>query len=319
MSSSAALLGPVCAFMSSVTWALGSAGYSRIARDHSAFAINLGRALIAFPLFLLAALGMTALQTHSLSGALSAFDVLEARHFGWFGLSMLASYGLGDSVFLMSSRAIGIPAALTIASSYPLLTASWGALVHHEWLTVSQTVGLLITVAGVALVILSAPKMVELSSEESSGAGTRKLSRSTGIAFAFISAFCWATNSYCVTRGGQGIPAPVGNTVRMAMAIFLCLILGRIFFPKDRMTLPLGVYRRWLWLFVFEAFGGSYFFLFGLSHSPLAIGSTLASLAPVISVPVALALRLETFSWKRTAAVITVVFGLFLLVGGLSS
>jgi drug/metabolite transporter (DMT)-like permease len=317
---SVAVLGPLCAFMSSVTWALGSAGYSRMARDHSAFAVNLARGLVALPLFLLTALAAAALQTHSWSGALSAFDMLEARHFGWFGLSMLASYGLGDSIFLMSSRAIGIPAALTIASSYPLLTASWGALVHHEWLSVAQTIGLLITVIGVALVILSAPKLAAASqSNESEAPSVRGLSRSTGILFAFIASVCWATNSYCVTRGGQGIPVPVGNTIRMAAAVLLCLTIGKIAFPKDRLTLPLSVYRRWMWLFVLEAFGGSYFFLFGLSHSPLAIGSTLASLAPVISVPVALALRLETFSWKRTAAVITVVLGLFLLVGGLHS
>ncbi len=105
----------------------------------------------------------------------------------------------------------------------------------------------------------------------------------------------------------------------MAAAVALCLIIGKVVYPKERITLPISVYRSWYWLFIFEAFGGSYFYLVGLSHSSLAIGSTLASLAPVISVPVAIALRLEAFSWKRTAAVITVVFGLFLLVGGLNS
>jgi drug/metabolite transporter (DMT)-like permease len=315
---SIAFLGPVCAFMSSVTWAFGSAGYSRIAKDHSAFAVNLGRSLVALPLFLLTALATAAWEAHSWSGAFGVFSSLETRHLAWFGVSMLASYGIGDAVFLISSRVIGIPAALAIASSYPLLTASWGALVHHEWLSMSQTVGLLITVTGVALVIMSAPRLAESNSATENSDPARGLSRTTGILFAFISAFCWATNSYCVTQGGQGIPAPVGNTIRMFTAIFLCLIIGKIAYPKQRMILPSSVYRRWLWLFVFEAFGGSYFFLYGLSHSPLAIGSTLASLAPVISVPVALALGLESFSWRRTAAVITVVFGLFLLVGGLN-
>jgi drug/metabolite transporter (DMT)-like permease len=101
----------------------------------------------------------------------------------------------------------------------------------------------------------------------------------------------------------------------MIAAVLLCLIIGKILYPKERITLPQSVFRRWGWLFVLEAYCGSYFFVFGLAHSPLAVGSTLVALAPVISVPVALALRLETFSWKRTAAVITVVFGLYLLVG----
>jgi drug/metabolite transporter (DMT)-like permease len=285
-------------------------------------------------MFLATALIMAAVQTGSLSGAWSAFDVLEARHIGWFGLSMVASYGLGDSIFLMSSRAIGIPAALTIASTYPLLTAGWGAFVHHEWLTVSQVIGLLFTVCGVSVVILSTPKtnptsnqtagdvsgdVSDDSSNDESSAQSQRVSRSTGIFFAFLASVCWATNSYCVMRGGQDISAPVANTVRMGAAIILCIIFGKLLFPKSKMLMPAREFRRWLWIFVLEAFGGSYFFMYGLSHSSLAIGSALASLAPVISVPVALALGLEKFSWKRTAGVITVVLGLTLLVGGLNS
>ncbi|MFL5813495.1 MAG: EamA family transporter [Bdellovibrionia bacterium] len=315
---SVAVLGPVCAFMSSVTWALGSAGYSRLAREHSPFAVNLARGMIGLLLFFLTALAAGALETHSVSGAWSAFSVLDARHIGWLGLSMFASYGFGDSVFLMSTRALGIPTALTIASTYPLITSAWGAFVDHEWLSVTQTAGLLVTVAGVAFVILSAPRPTQTDSH-ANDAALKRPSRSTGFMLAFFVAFLWALNSYCVTRGGQGITAPVGNTVRMTSAVLLCLIIGKVAYPKERITLPQSVFRRWGWLFVLEAFGGSYFFVFGLAHSSIAVGSTLVALAPVISVPVALALRLETFSWKRTAAVITVVFGLFLLVSGAHS
>jgi drug/metabolite transporter (DMT)-like permease len=291
-----------------------------MAREHSPFAVNLARGLIGLLLFLLTALVAGALETHSLSGAWSAFDVLDARHVGWLGLSMFASYGFGDSVFLMSTRALGIPTALTIASTYPLITSAWGAFVDHQWLTVTQTAGLLVTVVGVALVILSAPKPAQADSHagdgsQVNGAALQRPSRSIGFLLAFFAAFLWALNSYCVTRGGQGITAPVGNTVRMTAAVLLCLIIGKFLYPKERITLPQSVFRRWGWLFVLEAYGGSYFFVFGLAHSSLAVGSTLVALAPVISVPVALALRLETFSWKRTAAVITVVFGLYLLVG----
>lgn len=139
--------------MSSVTWAIGSASYSRLARDHSPFAVNLARGVIGLLLFFLTALVAGVLETHGLSGSLSAFSALDARHIGWLGLSMFASYGFGDSVFLMSTRALGIPTALTIASTYPLLTSAWGAFVDHEWLSVTQTLGLLVTVAGVGVVM----------------------------------------------------------------------------------------------------------------------------------------------------------------------
>ena len=52
-------LGPLCAFGSSVTWTVGSEGYSRIARRHNAFAVNFARACFALPLFVIAAFAMS--------------------------------------------------------------------------------------------------------------------------------------------------------------------------------------------------------------------------------------------------------------------
>lgn len=301
-----------------MTWAVGTTGYSRLAKDYSAFTVNFSRGVIAFPLFLITAL-VTALVTQG--GFSGAFGALELRHLGWFTVSMLASYAVGDSLFLISSRSIGIPAALTISSTYPLLTATWGAFAQGEWLTISQSVGLIATVGGVALVILSAPGPQSNPNKAGSAMATAQkpgFSPSTGIFLAFCSAFCWGVNSFCVTRGGQGVPAAQANTLRMAIGILLCAAMGKVFAPRESLRLPPKEYRKWLWVFVVEGYAGSFLFMYGLSHSPLAIGSALASVAPVISVPVALALRLESFSWKRTVGVFIVVSGLFLLVGGLN-
>jgi drug/metabolite transporter (DMT)-like permease len=64
------------------------------------------------------------------------------------------------------------------------------------------------------------------------------------------------------------------------------------------------------WVFLIEAYGGSYFYTYGLAHAPLAIGATLSSLAPILSVPVAIALKLEKFSPIRTLGVCLAVLGL---------
>jgi drug/metabolite transporter (DMT)-like permease len=53
--------------------------------------------------------------------------------------------------------------------------------------------------------------------------------------------------------------------------------------------------------------------VYGLTHTSLVVGNTLSALAPVLSVPVSVALKLEKFSWIRTLAVLTVVVGLSLL------
>lgn len=68
------------------------------------------------------------------------------------------------------------------------------------------------------------------------------------------------------------------------------------------------------WAFVAEAYFGSLSYMIGLRDASLVVASTLSSLAPVVSVPVALALRLEVFSWIRTLGVLITVIGLWFLV-----
>ena len=100
------------------------------------------------------------------------------------------------------------------------------------------------------------------------------------------------------------------------MALLIVGTLARVLSPTSRLLLPRQEFRRWAWLFACEAFGGSLFFLYGLSRSPLVIGTTLSSLAPVLSMPVACALGWERFSGKRALGVLFVILGVWLLVGG---
>jgi drug/metabolite transporter (DMT)-like permease len=99
----------------------------------------------------------------------------------------------------------------------------------------------------------------------------------------------------------------------MFFALTISFGLSRVFARGTPALLPWPVYRRNLWAFVIEGFGGSLFYLYGLSHSRLAVGAVLTSLAPVVSVPVAVAFGLERFSLARTAGVTMVVLGIILL------
>jgi drug/metabolite transporter (DMT)-like permease len=69
-------------------------------------------------------------------------------------------------------------------------------------------------------------------------------------------------------------------------------------------------------LFAGEAYFGSLCFLYGLGHSELVVGTTLSSLAPIISAPAAVIMGLERWSWRRMGGVFGVVAGIVLLLGG---
>lgn len=310
-------MGPLAALASSFTWAIGVGVYSKLSRQHSAFLINSSRAAVALPLFLLSVLVMGG----GFSGFLKLVSVVNAQHVGWFTLSMLASYALGDALFLWSARIVGVPGALAIASSYPFWSALVGWGINGEALSLGQFLGLVAVVSGTVLVILAGYR--EHGSRRPIGAPKPALHVrfGVGVALGFVTSLCWALNTFAVSRGGIGLTAPVANVCRMAIALVLCPAFGILFSyqqkrtrPRIQVLLPLPQLRASLPIFAIEGFGGSLSFIYGITHSPLAVGSALSSLAPVISVVIAWITRTERFSLSKTLGVLLVVGGVVLLV-----
>lgn len=296
-------VGPACAFMSSVTWATGSVYYSRLARDHSPYAINVSRALTAAAICFVVAVPVCG----GFVGAWDAFRSARPGELAWLAFGVFASYGLGDVLFMWSTRSLGVPAALALGSTYPILTAVFGALVEWRLPAVAQLGGMTLAVLGVIAVILSGGRR-----EAARTTQAPRRERVRGIWLAFGAAVSWAFNGLGAAKGGAHLGPVVGNAFRMTFAILICGSIGRAY--GREVALPVPVHRRWAWLFALEGFGGAAFFVYGMSHSPLAIGATLSSLAPVISVPIAITVGRERFSWLRTAGVCIVVTGIWLLL-----
>jgi drug/metabolite transporter (DMT)-like permease len=289
-----------------MTWAVGASLYSRLSGRYSVFAVNFTRALFGLPLFFVSALAF--------SGGLASFRGIEGHHLFWFVVSMICSYGLGDAMFMWSTRTLGAPGALAVSSVYPLWTSAVG-LLRGETLSMSQLLGVIVTVGGVIVVILNAPEEGRRSRKQ---AVSEQEDRSyvLGVALAIGTSFFWAGNTFAVQKIGKELDLMVVNSVRMAMALGLSAGFGALLAPKKPLLLPRGEVLKGASIFILESFIGSGLFIYGLAHSTLAVGSTLSSLAPVVSVPVALAMGIERFSLVRAAGIAAVVGGLALLVAG---
>lgn len=298
-------LGPVSAFFSSVTWAIGSTGYARLSRRYSAFAINFSRALLALPFFII----FVFFSAGSVSAGFAQIQVLQWDQVGWLSLAMLASYGLGDVMFMWSSRSLGVSGALALASTYPLWMSIAGFIFQGEHLTHFQWIGLIFSILGIGVVILSSPQ-----SEDRPSHGRKGLIQ--GVLLAVLTSFLWSLHGYAVNRGGQGLGLALGNSVRMIAALFMCYGTSKVFQPNIKLILPREELQKSFWIFASEVVLGSCLFMYGMSHSPLVIGSTLSALAPVISVPAAWLLRIEKVSLVRTVGVFLVVFGIVFLLSG---
>jgi drug/metabolite transporter (DMT)-like permease len=284
---------------------VGASLYGKLSGRYSVFAVNFTRALFALPFFVF---GVLWIMGGPASG-MQAFRAISGTQLAWFVASMVCSYGLGDAFFMWSTRSLGAPGALAVASVYPLWTTIVG-LTQGEKLSGLQFVGVLLTVAGVVTVILHAPGLARARRQDD----RRHFAK--GVFWAFATSVLWCGNLVAVSHIGKDLDVTVVNTVRMAMALFLAAGFSLALAPGQSLFLPRSELARSAPIFVLESVFGSALFIYGVSHSSLALGSTLSSLAPVISVPVALALGMEAFAPARALGICGVVGGLALLVTG---
>jgi drug/metabolite transporter (DMT)-like permease len=304
-------LGAVAAVLSATTWAIGSSAYARLAAHHSAPQINATRALAALPFLAVALL----LQEGSLAGAEAALTTIESPRLLFLLASAFTSYLVGDALFFRSATLVGTPAALSIASAYPIWAALGGVILRGEPLRLDRMAGVAAVVTGTILVIAGTP--AKASSPTSS-------SKPLGVVLAVATSFSWALNAVFAGLGTQGASVPAANLYRMIFALLGCAMVGialgrrrappqatpaRIFLPFSKAML-----KRYGWVFVIEPFGGGMFFLYALSHTSLAVGTALASLAPLLAVPIALVSRTEAFSRVKFLGITLGVTGVMLLV-----
>lgn len=291
-------VGPALAFLSSVTWSLGVTAYSRLSQEYSAYLINASRALWALPLFV-----ALSFLTLGWEGGIAAYAQVTPQNLGWLAGSILASFVIGDALFFLSSHQLGVPGALSIASTFPLWSAFLGWAVRGEQIGALGYLGVLVIVLGTVAVILSGYRKSEV-----------KHSFWVGVGLAVAASWLWSLNTFSIAQGGEGLTTSVVNSVRMASALIFCPLAGWLRTRQRQWVLPRPVLLRYGWLFCLEGFGGSFFFAYGLMHSPLAIGSVLSSLSPVLTALAALFYRRETFSPLTLIGALLVAFGTFLLL-----
>jgi drug/metabolite transporter (DMT)-like permease len=300
------MLGAAAALASSATWAYASARYAQASREVSPVRVNLVRMAIAWPAFVTIGF-VTGTLGHGLT----------ARHLSWLTLSTFCSYAFADTLFFAAARRIGVSSALAIASSYPLWAALKGTIVDGEPFGLQRALGTLLCVGGVAAI-------VKLTGDTASGAGeaaeTDERARRTipgrsaalGVPLALVTSVLWAGNTISIKAGAIGLAVSTVNSVRYLIAIIVLgtlVLIGR----APGATRPSGGWRTLVPAIVSDCLFGSFFFVYGLRATDLAVGATLTSLAPLLALPIALWLGLERASPPKLAAVVTTVAGIALL------
>ena len=282
--------------ISSLSWSIGSAVYKQASATAGILQINLFRCAVSVILG-----GLTAVWLGGIGPLLAApGDQLLVMA----GSGILARL-FGDTLFFMSAARIGLSRAMPIAAIYPV----WSVMIGHlkgEPTSAREVVAMLVTLAGVLLVIQSG------HIRGPARARGHQVQRS-GYLIAVACSWVWAFGMLSAKWSAGGINPFLINIVRMgAGGLALVVVLAwqrKPLFPHIRMgrgkVAAASVLESWL---------ASACYIYGLANTSTAVGSTLSSLSPVFTIPVAAIYLRERVSLPLVAGIILATAGVVGLV-----
>lgn len=290
MSGEVAAIG--CAFF----WALSAAIVRGVAVETPSMLVNALRSVASAGLYIIVIVT---------TGRLALYQELTPRDLLFLGMNLSVGIVLGDTAYYASMRAIGLSRALTISSTYPLLTAVLAGLFLGEVFGWRTWLGFVLCVTGIIVVARSGVR---------TGDAARGEQMRRGVAFALAAAGAWAVGTIALRIGSLGLDPVMVNSLRISgVAVVAGAWAGAR--GEWRHMRRFGR-RQWLPLIVSGLTGsviGATLYLLAVQRAGAPKAAVLASLAPLFSVPMS-ALVGETVSRRLIVGVVVAVAGVMLVV-----
>jgi drug/metabolite transporter (DMT)-like permease len=206
------MFGELAALGAAISWTFSAMSYGRALQQTKPLSANIVRLSCAsgiLAIFIAIAAGLGVLTNLGLD-----MSVLAA-------ISGIVGLGLGDTLYMVSLKLIGVARAVPITCTYPLLNLLWAVLFIGEKVTFSLVFGAVVIFLGIWL----------LSQEKKAGAGqgqSRFLCK--GVAAALATALLWSVSIAMMGVAIEETPslgdAFVINAIRTATTAALLLALS---------------------------------------------------------------------------------------------
>ncbi len=284
--------GALCALGAAVAWAVTSLLARSVMSQYGSATINAVRSAIAGAL--LVAVVVT-------TDGPAVLITMSGVTFALLAVSIVAAVAVGDTVFFESTRAIGLGPAMTIATTYPVGAALLAAALLDEPVTVPIAAGTLLTLVGVALIVIGP-------------SGERRPERLWfGVGMALIASAAWALSTVMLKPPLREIEPLTAQAIRLPLASALLWLTpwtrgaGTALREAGR-----GPLLRMMVLSVVTAVS-SVLFVAGIKHAGVAIGSVLSSTAPLFALPLGVIFLGERVSVVTIGGVLLALAGIVVL------
>lgn len=297
-------LGEIAALLTAICWTGTSTFFSLAGGRVGSVVVNRTRLLLAVALLV---------PTHWL--LLNEPLPLSAspERVGWLALSALIGLVVGDALLFQAFVWIGPRRSMLLMSLAPVVAALFGWLFLGERLQGLEGVGLLLTVGGVAWVILAR--------EGRPRDAFPQREYMLGILFGVGAAVSQALGLITAKKGLMGdFPALSGNLIRMLVAAALLwgftLLRGQAGPTVARLV---AQRRASLWILggsILGPFLGVWLSLAAIQLTTVGVASTIMALPPVFLLPVGYFFFGERVGWQAVVGTSLAVAGVALLFLG---
>lgn len=296
-----AFVGELAALVTSFLFAITSTQFTLAGRKVGSLVLNRTRLILAVLLNLLA---------HLVLRLPLPADIPSDRWF-WLGLSGIIGLVIGDIFLFQAFVWIGPRLTMLMMSLAPIIASITAWLFLGETLTAGQISGILVTVGGIAWVVLDHNGQAKIDQDN-------KRIFMLGILFGLGAATGQALGLITAKKGLYGdFPALSGTLVRMMVALVtmwgLTLIQRQVRFTFQQLARN----RKALWLILGGAITGPFlgvtFSLVAIQNTEVGVASTIMALPPVILLPISRIVFKEQFGWQAIVGTLIAVLGVTML------
>jgi len=242
-------------------------------------------------------------------GKLGVLTSLSADVAVLAGISGVIGLGVGDTLYMMSLKSIGVARAVPITCTYPLFSLIWAARFKGELVTLPVGLGAITIVLGIWL----------LSQEnKTNNAGIQKKDLYRGVAFALATAIAW---SISITMINMAVKETADLDHALAINAIRITIIAIVFFASSPLIskgLGFGKISRkavaTLLVGGIVALGVGWFFLtYSFIETLESRAVPISSTTPLFSTLAGMAFLREKVTMRNFLGSVVIVAGIFLI------
>jgi len=231
----------------------------------------------------------------------------------WMAASGLVGYVIGDALLFQGFVLVGPRLSFLMMALAPVLGTIMAWVFLHEELSLIEITGIVITMAGIAIVVGEPPQTAATETPQKD-----RRQYVMGLLFAFGGALGQAGGSLLSKIGlAGGLPAISGNAIRLTAAMILVWILAIFRGQLISTYQTVRQNRRIMGYVVIGTIAGPvigvWLALTSVQLAPLGVVTTLQSLPPIFLIPISYFVFKERITRRMVLGTLIAILGSVLL------